>query len=548
MGGAQLPARGVVPPGGTGHNRLTERRATTESKTDGRGGSKLPVYVSTPVGGSGWNLEFESWQFSHDIAKAIFVGGVVPPEFTLVPQSTADGQLSRRWKLTWSGTLSQHARKLTPFGQELRVRAAGAGDATPLEAAQRAQEEAAAREARAKARVQSNATFLPALGMTAADALRTLQPGAYVAVEGRAIPLPPIALGEVFPGNVKWLSQYGKTGWFVWLGYDANELTMQMTPISEVRAFQNDISWYLRQGAKLYDAEKSFTKQWDDIVLKFLITFALVLTAAPTPGKRLDTDDVGFNSSLSNVERSLQNPERVKGSDMKNASFLGAVDKTAALQTGVMAYQTISIVKSVAESLGKSDDDVELQALSNAITEELIRRMEAYPKQAPTKDLRTGNLGEAVAREILERRGYVVIEIQNASGHGIDLFAIKVKGKNRGLMVYIESKASSKDYAWRFSVAQKDRDNFIKSRLQRVIDAQGHWAKVPLELRQIAALALEEIKAGRPIGGIKFGFHWLTGSFYFKVEVDHWKPATAKLVTPQQKAGSVVTPVNPPKK
>lgn len=80
-----------------------------------------------------------------------------------------------------------------------------------------------------------------------------------------------------------------------------------------------------------------------------------------------------------------------------------------------------------------------------------------------------GDIGEAIQTHDLVKQGYSdIVAIKNRSGHGIDLV-----GRNPGgELEFFEIKTSAKGMA---PAQHGDPEQFVAKRLERAIDAQGHW-------------------------------------------------------------------------
>ncbi|WP_372173693.1 XVIPCD domain-containing protein [Xanthomonas axonopodis] len=80
-----------------------------------------------------------------------------------------------------------------------------------------------------------------------------------------------------------------------------------------------------------------------------------------------------------------------------------------------------------------------------------------------------GDIGEAIQTHDLVKQGYSdIVAIKNRSGHGIDLV-----GRNPdGDLEFFEIKTSAKGLA---PAQHGDPEQFVAKRLERAIDAQGHW-------------------------------------------------------------------------
>jgi len=140
------------------------------------------------------------------------------------------------------------------------------------------------------------------------------------------------------------------------------------------------------------------------------------------------------------------------------------------------------------------------------------------------KKLNTGQLGEQVARKTLEGRGYIVVAIQNESGHGIDLVAFHPK---KNLLIFVEVKASEKHYRASLSRSQKQTHDFVRLRLERATGADPRWERTSFEQREAATRLLAELNAVRPIHGLRMWVRFLGLGVNFLVDVKMWRPPGA---------------------
>ena len=103
-----------------------------------------------------------------------------------------------------------------------------------------------------------------------------------------------------------------------------------------------------------------------------------------------------------------------------------------------------------------------------------------------------GRVGEAYAAAYLQAQGYSdIVAVQNASGHGIDLVATK-----DGVTHYFEVKTTTGDTPPDLSPAQQDPEAFVRRRLERAVNGDGHWAphNVAPGLRERASELLDELR------------------------------------------------------
>jgi Holliday junction resolvase-like predicted endonuclease len=490
---------------------LTANRMTAK-----RGIPAPPNVLVKLVPPSKWLLVFEEWTSSQDITRLLFKSGSLPVGAHLSPTRADDGYFSLRWTLSWPGKPSDHLSKLTALGNELYERTRGLtvhqGDEFPEEAWKREDQ----KQISEMVKREHNKTFLPALNMTAAEAMRTIKPGVYVAAPQRKlVKLEALGPDEKFPPPTDWLRDY-ENGYFVQIGWAGK---MTMVPLSSNEQFWKDMIWYLREGKDLIEAVKEFDRRWKEIFIMTLSAFALALTTAPGTGGRADLGPTAFATASRDASRMI-------GREVRPPAKFGTfkVNPLEAIQTGIVGTGVVMQLAQIKEDADRRAEELELQSIGDSITNELAGKIAAIPDKLPEKNLRTGQLGEAIAKATLRLRGYAVVELQNASGHGVDLVAIKVKG-NSTIIAHLEVKASQTDRRGRLSAAQKDTHAFVRDRLQKVVDKQTFYKNVPNEMVDVAKLLIREIDAGRPIGGILVNVRWLSrGPAALSVTVKHWKP------------------------
>jgi Holliday junction resolvase-like predicted endonuclease len=535
-------------------NRLTSSRAT--GSPGGRQGAKAPpkVYVNSVPHQKKLLLEFDDWVFRYEVIKRLFKAGSLPPGFTLAPTLTSDGEPSLKWTLSWTERMESWIGSLTQEGNNLVSKAISGGEMTPAELVGKQISQAVIRDAVMAARREQNKRFLPWLQMTAAEALQKLSDGAYIASPAKGIiglrPAPP---GEPYQFDPPWLKEFENGGYFVWVGYQQGfeyrwEKTLDMCEVSTYPNFRSEMTWFLQHGYSLKKALEQYQQETKEIFIAFAASFALALSSAPSTGGRADVGEEALGAALRDSDRMIGSESRLAraaktetgaaestiASSTRDVdplvgdvarpvkdfgNFTRQIDPIEAAQTSVIAAAQL------AEDLEnkKAKDDADLQGVYKSATEALAINLAGLSEKTFNKELRTGQMGEAIVKKTLELRGYSVVELQNASGHGIDLVGIKLKDKGSGLIVYLEVKSSSTDYPGRLSAAQQNPVEFVKSRLQRVVDRQGFYKNVDPRVAEVAGQLIAEIDSGRPVGGIRATVRWLSKGLSFEVEFKHWE-------------------------
>jgi hypothetical protein len=492
--------------------------------TDKRGIANLPQARVQQTLARSMTLDFDTWVFAHEIAKLVFRSGELPPRYTLEPQR--GGNPAMRWLLKWEAGAFD-LTLLSSYGERLWYRVIQGGDEF---AEDRWAREAAEERAREANRAHNN-TYVPALGMTGGQALTALKPGLYVAAFPYGIvPVPPVPPSKEWKGwpDVEWIKWYAvRGGWFAWRGVDRLELYVLGNDNPQ---FWKEVVYYvLHEGDSLNQAADKFCKRWDEINRTMLAAFAIALTSAPSLGRRADLTEAAFSPTISNTERGLvrQTEKELGGSVVKKIDPVEAVN--VALTAATKPWEGLEGLLTP----GDKELEAEMAQLTDASLADLRRRIEAEASKNYGRDLRTGEMGEASFKLTLKLRGYSVVELQNPSGHGVDLVAIKVKG-DVAWIYFFEVKSSEKDYPGKFSDAQRDPHGFVKSRLQRVIDREGHYKKVPDSVVEIAKQIKAAIDDGHPVGAVKVSVHWAKKLSY-KTSVAIWRPMPKATARPRKK-------------
>jgi Holliday junction resolvase-like predicted endonuclease len=492
---------------------LTESRLLSGNATTGAAKARIKWI------GNQWILDFDTFVFQYEVAGLIFRSGTLPPGVTLQKTRPNAGDLTLRWTLDWHGSAFKHVDALSDFGQRLFERGAQASDEFAEDRFARENQEEIDRVYRR----EENSKFLPALNMTAAQAFQKLQPGAYLAAPGKGItPIP--AASDDGPVDTRWFVGTDG-GYFVWLGSREGRRYLELFPVSDNPRFWRDITWYLQRGWELDAAVDEFDRQTEYNMRRILGAFAIALASAPGSYPRADRLDTGMIGAL-------RGSRRMTGDDpMPDPPFPGVLARVNPAEAVPVAMAMASfIVEKIHEWEDNGEQDPELRAAGDAIGNELERLFRQAQQPSTAQWLRTGELGEAKIMEILRARGYEVIALQNNSGHGIDLIAFKKGIGSTGLLIYVEVKTSENTGAPSLSKAQEDTRRFVRSRLERTANAEGHFKNVPQALRDVAKALLREIDNGRPIGGIRVKVSEVRNSVKIRIKFRIWKPPTARVV------------------
>lgn len=499
------PSRGTAPA-----SRGTARRATPRQPKP-RVQNEGPSLI----------LDFDVLIFDYEIVQLLFRDGRLPAGYELTSKDRTNPAL--RWTLRWA-----HLDRtlLTSYGEALWNHALGGGDEFAEDTAarikwQRLEEEAIA---------DHNKMYVPALGMTGGQALERLAPGLYVASPNKGIhPVPPLAPNATFPPSIDLVKQLQPGAWFVYVGPGRRGKHLEMYEIADgLVQFPREMIWYvLHEGDSLFVAAKKFCERWDEINLKMIGAFAMALTTAPSTGPRADLAEAAFGPAVSAESRSL-----AKEGEAGWGGFASKIDPVEAAQVGVVvASRPWEGLKGL---LPSDEDDMHQEAVnaSDAVVAELQRRMAQMTPTDFQRQLKTGEMGEAIVKATLKLRGYEVVDLQNPSGQGIDIVGMKVKG-GRVSIIAFEVKSSIEDNPGRLSEAQKNPREFVRSRLDAVVARAGFYKNVSQEKVEIAQHLKEALDAGHPIGTVKVDVHWAK-MLTFKVNFTFWRGLAKAQVVPRE--------------
>ena len=408
---------------------------------------RLPTTADL-VGRSGntWVIRFDAPAQLQEAVTILFRGNSVPSGVALAPYSFDQ----REWTLSWSRNPQEIASAFTPVLSRI------VGQMIVASVIRLTPEQTAAEHRRQEAALNFRPDFL---GMTVREAFQQLAPGGH----------------EI-------------NGYFVYAGQDPayRGAVLQWYPVSKSNeTFNKDIRWYLENGYTLREAVQQFDEQWMAIFRQVLGTFALQLAGAPRLGP-------GFRPNLATPT------------------------PTSIAETAFEAYTAISTIRDTIaqEAARKREESEERELQDEAATVSALFQSSVGPALAPIAGVlltkaQIGALGERLVRWILERRGYTVFSLQNASGQGIDLVAVKEfpssDGSKRTLTLYVEVKTTGSKQPTRLSMAQSNVTTFVTSRLEDMANRRGRYKNFPQPDAARAGALLERIKkSGAPIGGVVF--------------------------------------------
>src|SRR5262249_15211860 len=113
---------------------------------------------------------------------------------------------------------------------------------------------------------------------------------------------------------------------------------------------------------------------------------------------------------------------------------------------------------------------------------------------------RIGRRAENIAMEYLETTGYTdIIQLQNKSGHGIDVVARSPQGQ----LHFFEVKGTEIGRV-KYSLEQRNVRTFVESRLRRIATQSA----VDPQVREAARRIQDEFGRGAAVQGYKFEFYF----------------------------------------
>lgn len=113
-----------------------------------------------------------------------------------------------------------------------------------------------------------------------------------------------------------------------------------------------------------------------------------------------------------------------------------------------------------------------------------------------------GDFGEGVAKALLERRGYRVLALQNRSGNGIDLVAVK-RARGQWVLLVAEIKATGTTRSPSLRGSQADLGNWARSRLEMAANGRGAYTNLSPSARKLARKMLALTRNGMPAAVVK---------------------------------------------
>jgi Holliday junction resolvase-like predicted endonuclease len=257
------------------------------------------------------------------------------------------------------------------------------------------------------------------------------------------------------------------------------------------RAYLRDIKYYLANGYTMTEAKQLTEELWLEMNFKILGNFALTLA----------------------------------GASISKSTFHGEGGSNI-IDIAARSYDMYTSLKEAKQFFLGEREDEEYTSLNSEVITKLRDLNTQIGNSVFIKDLNTGQLGEAIVKKTLELRGYEVFQIQNASGNGIDLIALKVNSSGEHKILYYEVK-SSKSNNFKLSEAQKNPVEFVKSRLKMMAERTGRYAKLSITSSEVAQICLDEINRTGAVKSIKVTVHDLESpnkGVKFHLEFRRWIP------------------------
>lgn len=307
-----------------------------------------PVRVQSGPRTAEWLLEFDTWVTRDDLIRALFSGRELPAAFTLEPtrRSEKDQYLSMYWTMRWTPPLEAHRAELTEFAQQLRLRALQGGEEFAEDTRRREADEEAARAANR----EHNKMYVPALGMTGGEALRTLKPGIYIGAVGRPLRAVPTLVWRDKRPDVSWIWGYVfPDGVFVWVG--ATEIQIRELGHPADESFWATMLWFMQHGDDLHAAEKRYIELMTQLNFMMIAGMAMAYTTAPSFGPRANVAEEAL--SLAGAGRTAS----------RDVGTLGHVNPLEAVGLAIQGY---GVVQMDAEMIREARERGEAEAAREA--------------------------------------------------------------------------------------------------------------------------------------------------------------------------------------
>jgi hypothetical protein len=145
------------------------------------------------------------------------------------------------------------------------------------------------------------------------------------------------------------------------------------------------------------------------------------------------------------------------------------------------------------------------------------------PVVRPTNQL-IDKAAMSAAKRFLESRGYRgIIELVNESNNGIDILAWKQLANGKKVPVFFEVKGHWQSGPPRLRGDQRSRLQFVRSRLEAIVDPTNpRYANVKAEVRIAAQQALDHIDQGRMIHGVVVNVDYALNNELRHLSVRSW--------------------------
>ena len=137
----------------------------------------------------------------------------------------------------------------------------------------------------------------------------------------------------------------------------------------------------------------------------------------------------------------------------------------------------LDLVKGLGDALSKGLKNIGSKSKSDAAKPATPKRGGVGVAQRKKSSAEIGKCGEQLAKQDMEADGFEVVEVQNKSGHGIDLIG---RNKDGNVKVWeVKTTEGTKAPSLSKDQSRLGGEDFTNDRLKRATEGQGNYGKVP---------------------------------------------------------------------